>query len=313
MTYYPPDIIKKVKEIDLYTYLKNNDPDELVHFSNNTFVTRTHDSLKISNGMWYWFSRGFGGKSALDYLVKVEEYTFTNAVEKLLGVKCSIKEYSQKCKKKFELPPKAPNNSRVIYYLKSRGIDENLILECIDKDLIYQDNHQNVVFVGYDPLKKPRYAMCRGTNASNFKHEVSGSHKAFSFQLESMENNDSVHLFESAIDLLSYATLMILENKAWYNESLLSLAGVYRPAKNIEDTGLPLALNFYLNQHPNVKKIYLHLDNDIAGKESAQTLKYLLSSRYEIIDSSPSMGKDVNDFLCIKLGIKNMKYEREER
>ena len=68
MAYYQPEEIRKAKEMDLYTYLKNYEPDELVHFSRDTYMTRTHDSLKISNGMWYWFSRGIGGKAALEYL-----------------------------------------------------------------------------------------------------------------------------------------------------------------------------------------------------------------------------------------------------
>jgi hypothetical protein len=40
-----------------------------------------------------------------------------------------------------------------------------------------------------------------------------------------------VHLFESAIDLLSYVTLQKSEGKEWREEHLLSLAGVYQPAK----------------------------------------------------------------------------------
>ena len=62
MAYYPPEIIQKVKQMDLLTYLKNYEPEELVQFNRNTFMTKTHDSLKISNGMWYWFSRGIGAK-----------------------------------------------------------------------------------------------------------------------------------------------------------------------------------------------------------------------------------------------------------
>ena len=54
------------------TYLQNYEPRELVHFSGNVYCTRTHDSLKISNGKWYWHSRGIGGRSALDYLIKVK-------------------------------------------------------------------------------------------------------------------------------------------------------------------------------------------------------------------------------------------------
>ena len=34
--------------------------------------------------MWYWFSKGFGGVNALDYLIKVKEYEFTEAVKILL-------------------------------------------------------------------------------------------------------------------------------------------------------------------------------------------------------------------------------------
>lgn len=44
-----------------------------------------HDSLKISNGKWMWWSRGFGGASALDYLIKVRGDPFTKAMEKILG------------------------------------------------------------------------------------------------------------------------------------------------------------------------------------------------------------------------------------
>ena len=85
MAYYPPDVIQKVKELDLYTYLKNYEPDELVPFSRGTYMTRTHDSLKISNGMWYWFSQGVGGKTALEYLIRVRDYSFIEAVEIILG------------------------------------------------------------------------------------------------------------------------------------------------------------------------------------------------------------------------------------
>lgn len=76
MPYIPPEVVQEVKRMDLLTYLKNYEPYELVHFSGNTYTTRTHDSLKISNGKWMWWSRGIGGRSALDYLIKVKDYSF---------------------------------------------------------------------------------------------------------------------------------------------------------------------------------------------------------------------------------------------
>ena len=141
MAYYPPEIIQKVKQMDLLTYLKNYEPEELVQFNRNTFMTKTHDSLKISNGMWYWFSRGIGGKSALEYLIQVKEYSFLEAVETIVGKVAVVpprpyKSYSTKKENRLYLPKKAPNNDKAKAYLVSRGIDENIIQECIDNDLI---------------------------------------------------------------------------------------------------------------------------------------------------------------------------------
>lgn len=318
MAYYPPEVIQKAKAMDLLTYLKNYEPDELVHFSRGTYITRTHDSLKISNGMWYWFSRGVGGKTALEYLIQVREMTFLQAVETILGYAKESPpiQYTQKKKvqnSRLILPKKNIDNEKVISYLSSRGIDKDIIKECIDNDLIYEQyqNH-NVVFVGYDINKTPRYAGIRATNSSRYMQDAYGSHKAFSFKLDSIEPSNEVHLFESAIDLLSYATILKLENKEWYNTNLLSLAGVYQPAKNIDESKLPLALNYYLNQHQNVKKVVLHLDNDIAGRIATTALKTVLPKQYEVIDDPPKVGKDFNDFLCSKLGINYKKrYEME--
>lgn len=313
MAYYPPEVIEQARKMDLLTYLENHEPDELVHFSRDTYTTRTHDSLKISNGMWYWFSRGFGGRSALEYLIKVKEYSFIEAVETIIGSAASIsfKNYNNAEKKemnKLILPKKADNNDRAKSYLINRGIDEDIIQECIDNDLIYQQYpNNNVVFVGYDDNNVPRYAMSRGTNESRYMQEASGSHKAFSFRLEAINETENLHLFESAIDLLSYATLMKMDNKEWYNETLLSLAGVYQPAKNINESKLPLALNLYLTKHKNIKRIYLHLDNDNVGRLATLALKNIIPKQYEIIDDPSLIGKDINDFLCWKKGINNKK------
>lgn len=68
MGYVTREMIDRAKEMDLLTYLRTYEPQELAHFGGSTYCTREHDSLKISNGKWCWFSRGIGGYSALDYL-----------------------------------------------------------------------------------------------------------------------------------------------------------------------------------------------------------------------------------------------------
>ncbi len=85
MSYVSPEAIRQAKQMDLLTYLQSYEPNELVKLSGNTYCTRQHDSLKISNGKWHWFSRGIGGRTALDYLIKVKDYSFSDAVETIIG------------------------------------------------------------------------------------------------------------------------------------------------------------------------------------------------------------------------------------
>ncbi|OUP03903.1 hypothetical protein B5F35_17865 [Anaeromassilibacillus sp. An200] len=80
MPFYDSEAIERARQVDLLTYLQTCEPQELVHVSGNVYCTRTHDSLRISNGKWCWFSRGTGGYSALDYLIKVNGYSFLEAI-----------------------------------------------------------------------------------------------------------------------------------------------------------------------------------------------------------------------------------------
>ena len=82
-----PDVLERVRQIDLLSYLREFEPSNLVKVkgTSNVYCTAEHDSLKISNGKWYWWSRGFGGYSALDYLIKGKEYDFVEAVKILTG------------------------------------------------------------------------------------------------------------------------------------------------------------------------------------------------------------------------------------
>jgi hypothetical protein len=79
MAYYNKDKIAQAREMDLLTYLQRHEPAELIHDGGGSYRTRSHDSLKISNGLWCWWSRGIGGKTALDYLTQVCGLNFVNA------------------------------------------------------------------------------------------------------------------------------------------------------------------------------------------------------------------------------------------
>lgn len=309
MPYIAPEVITEAKRMDLLTYLREYEPGELVKFSSNTYTTRTHDSLKISNGKWMWWSRGIGGKSALDYLIKVRGMDFVEAVQTIMGngsfsfPTCeNIKSYEEQ---PLLLPEKSPTADVVFDYLFGRGIDYEIINHCLEQELIIESlPYHNAVFIGYDESKEPKYAAYRATNQSRIMGDCTGSKKQYSFRLTA-ENTGEVHLFECAIDLLSYATLMKLEGKEWRQFNLVSLAGVYSPKQKIEDSKVPVTLGRLLEKDKTIRRIVLHLDNDIAGRKATKALQTILSDNYEVVDDPPQYGKDVNDFLCKRLGIKD--------
>ena len=168
------------------------------------------------------------------------------------------------------------------------------------------------MFVGQDRDGKPRYANLRGIG-SDFIGDANGSDKHFSFGIPAETQIDTLNLFESAVDLLSYGTMQKLDGKDWRSENLLSLAGVYKPKARIEESSLPVALVQYLADYPHIRKVVLRLDNDPAGRIAAATIKTLLTKKCAVtVDiQPPPQGKDYNDCLCLRLGLPITK--RKER
>jgi len=160
--------------------------------------------------------------------------------------------------------------------------------------------YRNAVFVGMDEQGTPRYAALRG---ARFMGEAMGSDKHYSFGIPAETESDTLHLFESPIDLLSYATLLKLHGYDWRQEHLLSLSGVYQPKENAGQTATPAALERFLENNPDIRKIILRFDNDTTGRLAVETIRAVLPDSYEIIDKPPISGKDVNDYLCDCLGL----------
>lgn len=291
--YIPPPILEELKKVDLVTYFRNIMPYELVKVSTNEYTTKTHDSLRMSNGLWNWCSRGFGGRNAIDYLIKTEQLEFNDAANLLLKQLQNkmpiIEQQPIKNKEKhIIIPEKNSASDKVFLYLKSRGIDEEIIKKCIEKNLIYEEKHyHNAVFVGYDELGNIRYAGCRSTNEKIFKTDATGSDKSYSFRLESNKKTDTIYIFEGAIDALSYATLFKIYGQNYEEKTLISLAGVYQPASDISQSKVPITIQKYLDKHPETKRIYLCLDNDEAGINASKALENVLSHKYEVIIKQP--------------------------
>lgn len=315
MPYIEAEALQQARRVDLLSWMQANEPWNIVRISANNYCTKEHDSLKISNGKWYWFSRGFGGTSALDYLIKVKDYTLPQAVEMIMGgaaIKEPVFYYEPNPKPRELIMPELERNPvRSVKYLRSRGIQQEIIGYCLNHSLIFESlPYHNVVFVGYDKNGIAKCATTRGT-MSSFRGAVTGSDKRYSFSIPGPTNSGHLHLFESAIDLLSFASMELLDGKNWQKDSMLSLGGVGASGKG---TVVPAALQQYLEDHPGIHTIHLHLDNDEVGRSAAKRLRNKLEGEYIILDEPAETGcKDMNDQLKKQLGIEKKRKEVPDR
>lgn len=274
-------------------------------FSGDTYTTRSHDSLKISNGKWCWWSRGIGGITALDYLIEVQGLSLPDAVIQLTGPPTPCHNSAQRREQPrpppaFQLPPKHADNRRAFAYLQGRGIHPEIINHCIKHRQLYEDaKYHNCVFVGYDG-DTPRHAALRSTlPGSDFMGDAPGSDKRFSFAVPKRAGTKRLCVFESSIDALSYLTLLKIRGHNWRQANTLSLAGVYG-SKHGGGMKLPLALGQYLTDNQQVKNIILCLDSDDTGRMASGAIQRLLTE-YTVWDNPPRGAKDYNKLLQKRL------------
>jgi len=288
--------IARAKEVDILDYLQRNEPKNL-RLVGREYRLRDHDSLTISNGLWHWHSRGIGGKNVIDYLTKVRDYDFIEAVLHIINETPAIHaSYSASAPrpppKPFALPPRHRDNERVTAYLHSRGIDKPLIRECIERGILYESvRYHNCVFVGRTARGRAKFAAMRST-VDDFRCDVEGSDKRFGFVLppDFAKPNHSINssrlmVFESPIDALSHKALHPHVN-GWR----LSLGG----------TAL-LAMMQFLDTHPEISRIVACTDNDEAGNDAAEKIRDTAEGFGLKYDRAlPDSGNDWNEALQIQ-------------
>lgn len=290
--------IEKAKETDMINFLESKGYS--FKTSGKAYKCVEHDSLVINKDRhrWYWNSRSIGGYSAIDFCTKIEGMRFPEALSNILGNQQTYIPKSPLHESKTTVAdivlPKAEKGKykRLFGYLcMKRKIDPQLIIELIRRKQLYQDNKGNVVFLGYEKgNKKPQYGSIRGTGDKQFRGDVQNSRKEVGFFIGN-HNAETLHIFEAPIDAMSFATFLIgLQTNqtvtgVFENYALLSLGGTS-----------DVALEHYLNNHENVKKIVVCLDNDEAGRTAGKKISQKYKDKYVITRLSYS-GKDLNDSL----------------
>lgn len=273
----------------------------------NYYTLKEMDSIRIyDRSNWFRWSRQFekgqnGGsqidflrvfagmdvKSAVFWLLDFSGYRRVEDKDSLCRLKNQVEKKELERKKSFVLPRPSDKNLYLYQYLqKERGLRKEVIDYFLKKNLIYESqNYHNIVFKGNASDGTTKFASMRGVfdrNRKPFKCDVAGNDKNYGFNVANKEST-IVIAFEGAIDLLSYVDLF-----DDYESNKIALGMV---------SDAPLET--FLKENPQIRTIYLCLDNDEAGRKAAKVLlKKYYELGYEVEDiPPPGAYKDYNEWL----------------
>lgn len=309
---YSPEEMAEARRTDMIDFLSRKEGFTFNKVG-SVYQCREHDSLIVQGDRqrWYWNSKNLRGLNCIDWLMKIDGYNVQEAFEKIIDLSGNIQTQFVKAPvvkeepKEFSLPERNKVQKNAAAYLtKTRMIDPHIVNYCLKNGYIYQDNYNNVVFVGYDTENNAKFAESKLTNTFQKRkpRNISGSQKEYSFNLTYLtpeSNRDTVYVFEAPVDLLSHATMYAISerNRAerlgenpdkdiWKKQNRLSLSGTS-----------DVALAAYLERFPEITNIVLCLDNDEAGRNGVAKINEKYADRYNISVHVPKFGKDYNETL----------------
>lgn len=195
--------------------------------------------------------------------------------------------------KPFTLPAQSESMRRVYaYLLQKRCIDREILNAFVRKKLIYEScersrdgtkEYHNAVFVGFDEHGVPRHGHKRGlyTMGQGYRGNIEGSDPRHSFHY--LGGDDTLYVFEAPIDLLSYISLF---PEGWQEHNYVACCGT---------SSIPVLE--MLRQLPQLRQVYLCLDNDAAGHAASERMAKLLEERGISAERLVPQQKDWNDDL----------------
>jgi hypothetical protein len=217
----------------------------------------------------------------------------------------AAKENESEPAKPFVLPQQNKSMRRVYaYLLQKRCIDREILNAFARKKLIYEScekskdgtkEYHNAVFVGFDEHGVPRHGHKRGlyTMGQSYRGNIEGSDPKCSFHY--LGGDDTLYVFEAPIDLLSYISLFPEE---WQEHNYVACCGT---------SSIPVME--MLRQLPQLRQVYLCLDNDDAGHAASNRMSKLLAEQGILVEQLLPREKDWNDDLKAEQEFKNERIE----
>lgn len=275
--------INRANEVDLKSFLMRHG--EKIAKSGTQFEwLRESGKVVVRGNRWYDFYEQVGGYP-IAFVKKYYGLDFQHAVLFLLDEQNSED-------KELKLPEPSKSMTRTMSYLTDvRGLDSDILQQFISEGMIYESKvYHNVIFVGKDKEGAPAHAHRRSVvPGKTYMGNVAGSNASCSFNR--IGTSDSLYVFESPIDMLSYITM---NKQGWTKHSYVACCGVCdKPIMRI------------LEEYPHIKTVFLCLDNDVAGREATNKIADKLFANGLSCEVLVPMAKDWNEDLIRQ--IKNQK------
>lgn len=288
--------IDQIKRISIVEYAKEIGfhPYRVGHY----YSLKEHDSVRIDpdKNIFVQNSTGAGG-SVIDFAMTFQGMDLKRAIRTLGGKTAagSVQERKdpdpETRKEKIgdlKLPEKDSNMKNIFAYLiKTRGIDQTIVQEMVQRKALYQDIHKNCVFVSRDDAGKPVFASIRGTNTyKKFVADAFGCD--YSYGLFLPNGGERLIVTESAIDAMSVMNLLEIGGTDHKAYDYLALSGC----------GKTEVIETHLRNH-DYRIVDLCLDNDEAGRKAAKALSVRIKeiSKAAVYTELPGNEKDYNDVL----------------
>lgn len=260
------------------------------------YTLKEHDSVRIDPRKNIFFRNSTGDRgTVIDFVMAFKGVSCGEAIKLLCDEIELPKVYKEQDsvpqkKKELILPAKARNMKNVFAYLvKTRCINQKIVQEMVDRDMLYQDERNNCVFVSRNENGKSVFATVRGTNTDKkWVGDVSGCDYSHSFFIDNCSRN--LIVTESVIDAMSMMDITEQKGENHQEYNYLSVSGL---GKSREALGYHLGKTLY-------DIVFLAFDNDDKGREIAKEMKKHIESINQDISVSmliPEAAKDWNEEL----------------
>ena len=280
-----------VRKGNKYVSLKEHDS-VMIDVQKNCFWrnSRFQKGFKGSAGSIIDFAMEFNG--AADHKEAMRQIALMYGIEGEKSSSLPFKKAPAKSKPVLETktfdgnvdyPKKAPSNNDVFEYLfHERKIDRAVLRYFFAKKMLYQDEHKNCVFA------TDKFCCVRSTGEKRFVMDRVGCDYNECFYFKGRNDNDTLVVAESVIDIMSVMSEFCREEKRFVNNDYLALSG----------TNKLVSVKYHVDRNPSYKKVILCYDNDEAGDKAVDsTIELLKDSGVQIELMRAPSGKDWNAYI----------------